>query len=262
VQNILIIGSKHIDRINYAITFAQTLLCLARQGDHACKTCLNCKRVSTNAHPNIIFIEPKSAELCEHSDTEKDHDSIAPIKIEQVRRIIEENQKANFEYGVGIFIITHMHKTTAAAANALLKVIEENHPLKIFLALAPSRMAVLKTIASRMICHTITPAPLDLETYAEEISSQILSISKIPPKKRFLLCKQFSQERAELLLHFEKLSDAGHIMLRGKKISHRFALLLLESLKNATTHLKRNLNPRLTLEQLLLREWPFIDDNK
>ena len=256
LQNTLIIGGEHADRINYATEFAQMRLCL-KSASLACHACLNCRRVLSHTHPNLVWVSPPVSEQDENSNPDQySYDSLGLIKIDQVRRIVTEHHQANFEKGFSIFIITHMHRTTVSAANALLKVIEENHPQKIFVALAPSRASVLPTIASRLMCYPIKPAPLDLIRADQSLFELIIKISTMAPKERFLFCSQWSSEREALMGLLNDLCHTCHIMLRSNALLPRLALGILEALTQAKNELKRNLNPRLVTEQLLLSKWP------
>lgn len=258
MPNILITGGDHIDRIKYATALAQKLLCREPVLGRACELCINCQRVISNTHPNMAFIEPPISGSDESLANQNLHDAMGTIKIDQIRQVVMENQKANFENGLGIFIITHMHQTTKSAANALLKAIEESHENKVFMVLAPSRMAVLPTIASRLVCHSVKPPALSLSTGSDETLEQILCISKTPPKDRFPKCAQFSADRKELASSLDNLLNACHQLLRQDRISPRLTLELSEAFIRAESNLKKNLNPRLVAEQLVLREWPFV----
>lgn len=253
-MNILVIGKEHNDRLAYAINLAEKLLCENSTTTAGCQLCRNCQRVKNRNHPNVIFIEPVAANGNKASGTE----SNASIKIDQIRPIVVESQKANFEAGLGIFIITHMHKATTSAANALLKIIEESKHDQMIMALAPSRMSVLPTIASRLVCHTITPAMTSSSPINPVVSAQLIEISAIPPHQRFSYCEQFSTERDELLLMLDDMSEACHAMLHQEIISPLLALKLKEAIFKAHSDLQRNLNSRLVIEQLVLREWPHV----
>ena len=183
MKNLLITGAHHEERMKYATSVAMNLLCQRALG---CGICSGCQRVLSRSHPNLVIIEP------EDSDTND-------IKIEAIRRLLEENHKANFEAGKAIFIITHMHQITKTAANALLKSIEESHENKVFLALAPSKTAVLPTIASRLISVIIKPEPVSDEFCDEKFVKIIYSITTTSPGSRFSLCEPFPSTRPELL---------------------------------------------------------------
>ncbi len=256
MNNLLITGALHEDRIRYATELSMSCLCLNLQQNYACKTCHNCLRVLGKTHPNITYIEPLQTES-------EDKDQIVykgEIKIEQVRSLVIENQKANYEEGLAIFIITHIHQITKGAANALLKSIEESGAKKVFLALAPSRAAVLPTIASRLISVSVKPSALPLAP--NELSlKKIENITKLVPRQRFKLCEQFNSSRAELLIELENLQEECHTLLRGfphecSSLHPNIVLGISSALSEACSLLERNANPRLVIEQLVLNKWP------
>ncbi len=253
-HNTLVAGGEHADRLAYAKDFAKYHLCSNRFADVPCNQCSSCQRVAANIHPNLLIIEPANSE---NAFNQNDDDNHHAIKIDQVRSLIVENQKASFEHGVSVFIITHMHNMTKAAANALLKIMEENSDQKLFIALAPSRKTILPTIASRLVCYFVRPAPLDTQVN-DAMRQKIMLISETKPSLRFPLCGQFSAEREGLLHELALLIVACHGLLRAKSLSPKAGLALSEALHRAEKKLKKNQNPRLVMEILVLREWPFL----
>ncbi len=260
MNNLLITGALHEDRLQRATALSMAWLCLKNEKNHGCGTCHNCLRVLAKCHPNITYIEPA------HSETEEGEakNLSGDIKIDQVRSIITENQKANYEDGLAIFIITHIHQITKGAANALLKSIEESGAKKVFIGLAPSRTSVLPTIASRLISVFVKPSLLTKEP-DENIVKKINAITQVRPTQRFKLCEQFSSSRAELLVELENIHEECHTLLRSfyepDNPHHLLHPVLVLSIGNALSHacdlLERNINPRLVVEQLILRDWPY-----
>lgn len=253
MQNILITGGDHEDRIKHATRLAQRLLCINPSMNNACGSCVNCERVFHHTHPNLIIIEPVSTATTK-DDNAKSGSGV--IKIDQIREIVVENNKANFEPGASIVVITHMHKTTKSAANALLKVMEESKRQKIIVALAPSRTSVLPTIASRLVCQPVVPNLAGFKESNADRERRILAISRSRLSARFSFCETFSTERELLVNELEELSHECHVMLRQGNASRLFILKLREALEHAVLSLKINLNPRLVTERLVLREWP------
>jgi hypothetical protein len=248
----LITGGEHEDRVKYATQLVQRLLCENLAMGEACSTCASCTRVLQQTHPNFLFIEP--------SLTKDDGTKAASgvIKIDQIREVISASNKTNFEPGISVFVIAQMHQTTKPAANALLKVMEENKRDKVFIALAPSRTSVLATIASRLVVHQVAP---NLAGYSEknlEMQQRIFSISRARPALRFAYCEEFGVDRDSLSYELQNLVNECHVMLRTKEGSPLFILKLREALERAMANLKTNLNPRLVVERLVLREWPTI----
>ncbi len=260
MNNLLITGALHEDRLRYATALSMAWLCINPEKNQACKTCRNCSRVLAKCHPNLTYIEPANND----SEEGESKNLSGDIKIDQVRHIISENQKANYEDGIAIFIITHIHQITKGAANALLKSIEESGEKKVFLALAPSKTSVLPTIASRLISVFVKPSPLTTEA-DEGIAQKITSITKVRPSQRFKLCEQFSSSRAELLVELENIHEQCHTLLRSyftsgnphPSLHPSLVLGIAHALNDACDLLERNINPRLVIEQLILRDWPY-----
>lgn len=257
LRNLLIVGGEHDDRINYATRLVTLELCNDVQNNEPCGACNVCLRINKKIHPNVFFIEP--GELQENQDEETY--TSTEVKIDQVRKINEENAKANFEEGASFFIFTHMHMITRGAANALLKTLEESNAGKVFLALAPSRMSVLPTIASRLVMCPIKPRghfKLD-----ETLATKIRSISSMAPTDRWQFCATFATTKSELLQEISQLTQTNFLLLRSnhldnaREYSPMLALKLGEALNEASEQLSRNLNPKLVVENLLFTAWPL-----
>lgn len=255
IRNLLITGADQEERMKYATSLSKHLLC--RQ--HACGHCSNCLRIKENAHPNVLIIEPLNGEQ------EGNLTDTAEIKIDQIRRLIEESSKANYEEGLGIFIVTHMHQLTKSAANALLKVLEENSQHKVFLALAPSRISVLPTIASRLTVMPLKPLKIIYE-YKKEILD-LFNITNTPPKDRFYFVKDFPKERMSLITLLEMLIHASHDQLRAYDdknhelypgLNPTLALAIIQALETAMTNCQKNANPTLVVENMLFHQWPYV----
>ena len=259
MNNLLILGADQNSRLDHALKIAQGALCIEGTSKRPCFTCSSCYRVEAKCHPNVFFIEPKS--MSSNQDIEKKNqalEQVGSIKAEQVRFIVTECQKTNFENGPGIFIITHAHLATKSAANSLLKAIEESCGNKIFMALAPSRRAVLPTIASRMICSRVKPSPLDDISIDETISQEIFIICRTKPSDRIDLCEQFpGSDRETITDKLNALVHTCHTLLRRGQIEKLLAMEVLSALNKAEACLKKNLSPRLVWEFLLLRQWPY-----
>lgn len=261
MRNLLIIGADHQERVAYATSLSLTLLC--QQQSAGCRQCHNCMRVLGGTHPNVIIIEPLGSDA---EGASKEISLRGDIKIEQIRRVIVESAKANYEEGTAIFVITHMHQITKAAANALLKSIEESSDKKVFFALAPSKVSVLPTIASRLIAVHLKPAPQS-EELPMGVVEIIRTITAKPSEERFPLTKQFAVKRPELLAELASYQDVCHALLRAFFDSnhpmHAYALAppvangISQALHNAMEHLHNNASPLLVVEQMLFHHWPY-----
>lgn len=253
-HNILITGGEHAERVNQALKMAESLLCIHKQ-PLPCGNCHNCKRVASGIHPNLIWVSPKSSDKDEKGSLHDD-DAQGSIKVEQVRQIVIEHQKSSFEEGISIFVITHMQRATTSAANALLKVMEENHPNKVFIALAPSRSAVLKTIASRLKVLPMKPKPLSHIPHDHKRELFIQKICSLPKKDRLDDCAQLESDREAVLAELVELAKTCHTMMRKNMLAHHVALGILDGITKAQHELHKNINTKLVVEQLFLVLWP------
>lgn len=149
----LFTGPEHIGKTLLARRFAQTLLCTGGPDPliappQPCQTCLSCRKVLHDNHPDIHYISrPKDRQF---------------ILIDQVRAIQSDSARKTLEGRRNIFIIEGMHEMNAQAANCLLKTLEEPEPDVVLLLTAPDPGLLLPTILSR-----VQPIPMHLLTTAQ-----------------------------------------------------------------------------------------------
>jgi DNA polymerase-3 subunit delta' len=109
--------------------FAAALNCPAG-GDGTCDTC---RRILRGVHPDVHLIVPEGDNLL----------------VEDVRAVREEASRTHYEAPTGVFILDEADRMTEAAANALLKVLEEPPPGVVFVLVARSAEALVGTVPSR-----------------------------------------------------------------------------------------------------------------
>jgi DNA polymerase III, gamma/tau subunits len=81
------------------------------------------------------------------------------IKVEQIRQVRARVQETGFTENGKAVIIKNANRMNSAAANALLKVLEEPPEGVLFILTAPSTGAVLPTILSRCAVFSLSPIP-------------------------------------------------------------------------------------------------------
>jgi DNA polymerase-3 subunit delta' len=116
-----------------AIRTAQLLFC---KEDHApCGKCDHCRRIAARQHVDVLWIEPKSKSR--------------QILVEDVDSLISRMQQTAYggEWKVGI--ISDADRLNVAAANKLLKTLEEPPKQSMLLLLTSSPDSLLPTILSR-----------------------------------------------------------------------------------------------------------------
>lgn len=119
-QSLLICGADGIGKRVLALNAARALLCDAPDTDHAaCGQCPSCHYVSQNQHPDLMLIEP--IEYGEAGEIKL----LDSIPVDAIRRLIAFMQVSDHRQRGKIAIISPAEKLNPAAANALLKTLEE-----------------------------------------------------------------------------------------------------------------------------------------
>jgi DNA polymerase III subunit delta' len=125
----LFTGPPGIGKLHTARVFAAALNCAAG-GDGTCDTC---RRILRGVHPDVHLIVPEGDNLL----------------VEDVRAVREEASRTHHEARTAVFILDEADRMTEAAANALLKVLEEPPPEVVFVLVARSAEALVGTVPSR-----------------------------------------------------------------------------------------------------------------
>src|SRR4029453_2061228 len=125
----LFTGPPGIGKLHTARVFAAALNCPAG-GDGTCDTC---RRILRGRHPDVHLIFPEGDNLL----------------VEDVRAVREEASRTHHEAPTAVFILDEADRMTEAAANALLKVLEEPPPEVVFVLVARSAEALVGTVPSR-----------------------------------------------------------------------------------------------------------------
>ncbi len=126
----MIYGNDRELLFSVALAFGKALNCKNSENDF-CDECESCKRMNSKTHGDLEIIHEANG-----------------IKIEAVREIKGKMAKSSYEGGNKIFILEDVNRMKPAAANALLKVIEEPEDGNYFFLLTTS-MSILPTIKSR-----------------------------------------------------------------------------------------------------------------
>lgn len=156
-----------------AVAFARYLLCKERHAEDACGQCPSCKMVNQLSHPDLHFAFPFTVKkefpdcdslLSEFREAFQEQpylsygDWMARLDGENKQGIIPVKESENIlrklsikSYGGGfkIQIIWLPEKMNAAAANKLLKLLEEPPDQTLFLLVSEYEDALLPTILSR-----------------------------------------------------------------------------------------------------------------
>lgn len=157
-------GPAGVGKAKVAVEFAKALNCQNLGEDfEPCEICQSCKQIEMHTHPDIIFADYnyQAALLKEEVDEQQN------IKIETVRSLTTASQQKAVAAKWKVFIIDKAERLVPAAANALLKFIEEPPQNTVWILISSKRETMLSTIKSR--CQSISFAPL-----SEQVITEIL----------------------------------------------------------------------------------------
>jgi len=153
---LLVHGPRGIGKHALALNFAQALLCEAPRADGlACGECAGCRYAIAGQHPDfmrleLLLIDPDEGTLA----------AVETIGIDRVRALTEFVQLTSHRQRAKVAVIAPAERMHAAAANALLKTLEEPPPGTYLILVSDQPGRVPATILSR--CRKLAaplPAP-------------------------------------------------------------------------------------------------------
>jgi len=201
---LLFTGAEGLGKSQFATIFAQSLLCesLSDSGQ-PCGACRGCHLFQVGNHPDYKRIEPEEAGKA--------------IKIDTIRAFVDKGALTAQAEGYKVIVIEPADAMNSAAANSLLKTLEEPVPWTIMILVTSRPGRLPATIRSR--CQRITfPIPPHkeatewLSTQIEKGDSDLLLAmgSGAPLLAKSLAAPELLQERAQMV-------DEFHAALNGKQ---------------------------------------------
>lgn len=140
----LFIGPAGIGTERFVASLAQALLCEQPQAEHrACGQCVACHWLAADSHPDFRRLS------ADEEATKDGPKKLRQIKIEAVRHIIDFAHLSAHRGGNRVIVIEEAETLNLAAANALLKILEEPPEGVFFLLTASQPQKLLATLRSR-----------------------------------------------------------------------------------------------------------------
>ncbi len=180
---LLLKGKKGIGKYEFARYLAKSWLCTVSTAERkACGECLSCGWFEQNVHPNFYQVVPEAlsinlGEPSEKQDSEEKSNNSATkknasqqISIDQIRKLTDFVYMTGHQSGYKIILIYPAEAMNSAAANALLKKLEEPPQNVLFILISHQAQHLLPTIRSR--CQQIVMPVPDVETSVAWLKQQ------------------------------------------------------------------------------------------
>ncbi len=163
---LLFSGPQGVGKKQAALAVAAGFLCLNPKDGLACGVCESCRALAAGTHPDFFAVLPETSGK-----------TVRSIKIEQIREMRGAVARAPKFSTRRAVLLDDAETMNDAAANALLKTLEEPPGDTLFLLVTGARQALLPTIVSR--CMLVPFAPLD-----DEAMTRVLAAHDVPEELR------------------------------------------------------------------------------
>ena len=156
-QALLLAGPRGVGKSSLALAWAQALLCEAPLADGAaCGQCPACHWFDTGGHPDFRLVT-----LQEKTGKEGETRMATAIEVDQAREAVDYVQLSTYRAGFRVVLVNPADSLNLAAANALLKVLEEPPLNTVFVLVSDQPRRLLPTIRSRCTRLDIGLPPVD-----------------------------------------------------------------------------------------------------
>ncbi|MBI2786500.1 MAG: DNA polymerase III subunit delta' [Legionella longbeachae] len=174
-QAMLFVGSLDRALIDFINRLNRLIFC-KKQLPNPCLECIDCQMLVRGEHPDVQWVKPEKKG--------------GPIKIDQIRELQNYSYLTPQRAKYRLIMIEAADRMNIAAANSLLKILEEPAPHTLFLLIAQQLSTVLPTILSR--CQVIR-----FESYSNILDINFLKLAEHYPQEseQAMIIKQ-----AELIL--------------------------------------------------------------
>ena len=158
---LLLAGPAGLGKRDFLAAFVKGLLCQRPVDGVACGTCRSCELVAAGTHPDLIGLS---------FGLRKDGVTRSEIVVDQIRDLSQRLSMASQFGGWQVVTIDPADAMNAAAANALLKTLEEPTPATLLVLVADEPARLPATIRSR--CQRIDFLPPSREVALDWLRAQ------------------------------------------------------------------------------------------
>lgn len=166
---VLLHGSAGLGKRSLAIAFAHRLLCEKPTDVGACGQCDACYWLALGNHPDVLLVEPEQPEDAADGIEKR---KTTHISIDQVRALTDFLHTSAHRGGARIVVLHPAEALNTAAANALLKTLEEPPARSVLILVSHQRARLLPTVLSR--CHQVRVIVPDAALSMQWLSQQAI----------------------------------------------------------------------------------------
>jgi DNA polymerase III subunit delta' len=195
----LLSGPKHVGKLTLALELAKALNC--REPDRPCGACRSCRKIAGMVHPDVRVIGPG--------------EGAKNIGIEAVRELQDRVALRPFEGSRKVYILKEAERLSEAAANSLLKTLEEPPPSVVMVLTTLNSATLLPTIVSRCQQVELRPVP------ASVVEGALLKRYQVEPERARLLT---ALARGRIGWAIRAASDAELVTKRAELLERLVAL--------------------------------------
>lgn len=295
----LFAGSAGIGRSRTALAFLRLLLAKAGTADpfQTCSDPILQKRIRDRNHPDLLWVEPtylhqgRRVSAAEAAELGVKRKAPPQIRLEQIREISQFLSRPPLEAARAVVVIEQAETMREAAANALLKTLEEPGKATLIL-LAPDADALLPTLVSRCqkipfyrlsqaematvlqqanhaeilnypnilaIAQGSPGSAIASWQYLEAVPDELLQALQTPPRtlrQALTLARQVEQSLdAEVQLWLIEYLQHHYWQQPNSTLAHQSGSVVacLEALEKARRYLLQYVQPRLVWEVTLMK---------
>jgi DNA polymerase-3 subunit delta' len=160
-QSLLLFGRRGIGKHDFALHWAATLLCEAESAaTRPCNQCDACGWFAAGHHPDFLQVTPQDKTASEEDEGKRKGQ--APITIDQIREARDFALSGSNRLGRRLVLIEPAESMNTAAANALLKSLEEPRADVVYLLVSHQPRWLPATVRSRCL-QLRMPQPTERE---------------------------------------------------------------------------------------------------